>query len=412
MKKRPVYLIFLAIIIVIIIGTWQYYRKTSSTNNKTDYITANIELGSIIQAVTANGTLNPVTVANVGSQVSGIIQHIYVDFNQKVIAGQILARLNPEIFLTDVREAQAQIKQIEANLNLAKSTLKRQNALLKEGASSRLNVDIAYKDVDVQKAQLAIAQAKLQKSQTNLENSVIKAPISGVIMQKNVDVGQTVAASFQTPTLFQIAKNLDEMDVHASIVEADIGKITVGLPASFTVDAFENKTFQAQVKQIRINPSITQNVVTYNVVLSTKNDGKLLPGMTAQIKIIYAEKQNILKMPLAALKFKPKNNMDKDKIKMMPASESTFTQNPTQIYILEKNKSNVSSVIKSVKINTGIADQKFIEITPLSSEWTNERMLNQKIILKEKNTSTSRDNSTSKQNEPKFGKSPFSGSRY
>jgi HlyD family secretion protein len=381
MKKYFIYAVLCILIIALSIWGWKYYAK--SMQAKIEYTTANLELGDITQMVTANGALNPVTVVNVGTQVSGIIEHIYVDFNQNVQAGQILARLNSDIFLTDIRDAKAQIIQINANLNLARVNLKRQQALFKEGATSRLSVDVALKDVQVQEAQLSSAQAKLQKMQTNLNNSIIKSPITGVIMQKNVDIGQTVAASFQTPTLFQIAKNLDDMEVHASIVEADIGKMRVDLPATFSVDAFENKVFQAKIKQIRINPIVNQNVVTYNVILSTKNDGTLLPGMTAQVRIIYAEKQNVFKVPLLALKFKPNNtnnyknndkNSHKDNWKNNDKNNGKDNTAPTQIYILENNQP------KPILVEAGISDQKFIEITPLNGKVLTT---NQKVIIKE-----------------------------
>lgn len=279
---------------------------TDNQAEQPKWITATVDRGSIVQRVSANGTLNPVELVNVGTQISGTVTKLHTDFNQPVKAGQLLAELDPAILEAQIRQTEANLASAKATLNNAELSLKRNENLKSKGFISDGALDGLRKDVETARASVMQTEAQLARDKTNLGYSKIKSPINGIVVNRGIDVGQTVAASFQTPTLFQIARDLRRMQIDTSVAEADVGAIQNGQPVRFTVDAFRDQEFNAKVRMVRLNPTTVQNVVTYNVVIDVDNkDGNLLPGMTAQVAIMTNKKDDVLRVPSAALRFRP-----------------------------------------------------------------------------------------------------------
>ncbi|CAG0998884.1 partial Macrolide export protein MacA, partial [Anaerolineae bacterium] len=293
-------------------AAWRYGQGSAIEANR--YRTVPVERGDIVKTVSANGTLNPVVLAMVGTQVSGVIIKLKADFNQRVEQGQVLAELDPALIKASLQQSLANLENYKAALALAELTERRTRALIERKYASQNELDQAVQAVQAAKAQLAVGEALVNKDRTNLGYTIIRSPVSGVVVSRNVDVGQTVAASFQTPTLFTIAQDLKEMQIYTTVAEADVGGIRVGQPVNFTVDAFPDRSFKGSVKQIRLNATSVQNVVTYNVVIDVDNpDGILLPGMTAFVGIVVEERHQALKLPLAALRFKPEEGKRESK---------------------------------------------------------------------------------------------------
>ncbi len=309
--------------------------------------------GDIVQTITANGTLNPVVLVNVGTQVSGTVRKIHADFNDGVKDDQVLAELDPALFQAQVKQSEANVLSAQAALQLAQIKIGRVAALQQKNLVAKEELDIARQQVDAAAAQVKLAEAQLDRDRINLRNSVIRSPISGVVVARSVDVGQTVAANFQTPTLFQIAQDLRQMQINTSIAEADVGSLQPGMPATFTVDAYPDQRFQGRIRQIRLNPTIQQNVVTYNVVVDVDNaDGRLLPGMTANVGVNAAERKNVLRAPNAALSFQPRRADDEDGGPRPPAKDRK-----TQVYILDDQGN-----LKPIPVETGVTDNTLTEI--------------------------------------------------
>src|SRR5579859_368235 len=284
-------------------GAWWLIDRNGAEEK---YRTAPVKLGDLSQTVSANGTLNPVVLVSVGTQVSGTVKKLYVDFNDHVKAGQILLELDPALLQAQVRQDEANVRSAQAALELAIPNEQRSLTLWQEDSIARLTVDQAIQARKSAQAQLDLARAQLAKDRTNLDYSIIRSPVSGVVVNRTVDLGQTVAASFQTPTLFLIAQDLRNMQIDSSFAEADVGNIRVGQPVQFTVDAFPDRAFSAEVKQIRLNATTQQNVVTYDVVVAVDNPEQILmPGMTAYVNVVVAQHRNVLQIPNAALRFKP-----------------------------------------------------------------------------------------------------------
>ena len=299
-----------------------------------EYFTAKVEQGDIRQVIEATGTINPVTLVQVGSQVSGMISKLYVDFNSKVTQGQVIAEIDPKLFQGAVLQAQADLQTAQAalaaaNANLAKDeATQRQNkldyerarSLVPPGVMSQQQLDQAKATYDaisaqvgsdraaIQQAEAQVAQktASLKVAQTNLDYTIIRAPTNGTVVNRNIDIGQTVAASLQAPTLFTIAQDLTKMYVYAKTDEGDVGQIRPGHNADFQVDAFPKEVFHGTVSQVRMNATTVQNVVTYDTIVEFVNpDMKLFPGMTAYVSIPVASVSNVVKIPNAALRYKP-----------------------------------------------------------------------------------------------------------
>lgn len=309
--------------IVLIAGIYLLTGHATSTK----FVTAKVTQGSIVRSVTATGTVNPVITVQVGSYVSGPIQAIYADFNSPVKQGQLIAKIDPRQFqvkvdgaMAAVANAKAQAGKDSADLAYKKITYERDAALLKEGVVSKDAVDSARSAYNQSQAQVALDRANIQQQQANLEDAQVSlnycniiSPVDGTVVSRNVDVGQTVAASFQTPTLFLIAKDLTKMQVDSNVSESDIGDVRNALRASFKVDAFPEREFEGTVGQVRQAPITVQNVVTYDVVVNVDNPELLLkPGMTANVTIVTARRNSVVRIPVEALRFAPPGSSMKD----------------------------------------------------------------------------------------------------
>src|SRR5436309_4704642 len=270
------------------------------------YQTATVTRGPITQAVTATGTLNPVVNVQVGSQVSGNIAKLFVDFNSQVKAGQVVAQIDPALFQATVTQAEGDLANAQAALELARVNAKRTQDLFARKTSSQADLDQAMANLHQAEANVKIKQGALDKAKADLEHCTITSPIDGVVISRSVDVGQTVAASLQAPVIFQIADDLTKMQIDSNVAEADVGAVEVGQAVDCTVDAFPRRTFHGKVVQVRNAPITVQNVVTYDTVIGVDNkDLKLKPGMTANVSVIIAHKDNVLQLKNAALRFRP-----------------------------------------------------------------------------------------------------------
>lgn len=333
-----------------------FWKKENGPRFRTDKVSK----GSIIASVTATGTVNAVTTVLVGTQASGTIKQLYADFNSPVKKGQVIAQIDPATFESQVDQAKANLMSARANLEKAeasladaKRTLDRNRDLFFKNLIAKSDVDTAETNyetakagVNSAKAQVSLSEAALRTALTNLGYTRILSPVDGIIVSRNVDIGQTVAASFQTPTLFTIAQDLTKMQIDANVDEADIGRIKVGQQADFTVDAYPDTAFKGTVSQVRNAPITVQNVVTYDVVIKVDNrEGKLKPGMTANVSIIIESKNGILKVPNAALRFRFSEKI--------PAGEQN--KGPA-VWTLENGKP------KRLPVSAGISDGNFTEV--------------------------------------------------
>lgn len=297
---------------------WQHPKSTAPV-----YRSATVDRGEIIQMVTATGQLNPVTNVQVGSQISGIITNLVVDYNSRVTRDQVIAQLDAGTYVAAVHQAEGDLANAAAGLELTKLNADRSATLVKENLIPPADNDKAIADLHQAEAQVKIKVAALERAKVDLERCTIYAPVDGVVISRNVDVGQTVAASLSAPTIYVIANDLSKMQIDANVSEADVGGVEEGQEVIFTVDAFPYRTFRGKVKQIRNSPITVQNVVSYDTVIAVDNDDlKLKPGMTANVSIIVAQKSNVLKIPNAALRFRPLDTNSK------PASVSGVAGGP------------------------------------------------------------------------------------
>jgi HlyD family secretion protein len=270
------------------------------------YKTEKVDRGNVTMTVTATGTLSAVTTVQVGSQVSGVIARLYADFNSQVKKGQMLAELDPTPFEAQVEQRRADLTQAQVQTDDARIKYERQRRLMQGGLTAQAEVDAAESAFKSANAQVRQAQAALSQVLTNLRYTKIISPIDGIVVDRQYDVGQTVAASFQAPTLFQIAQDLTKMQVQADVDQSDIGRVQVGQVARFNVDAYPEEEFRGRISQIRFNAMVNQNVVTYPVIIEVSNpEGRLRPKMTANVTIDVASVPNVLRVPNAALRFKP-----------------------------------------------------------------------------------------------------------
>lgn len=281
------------------------------------------ERGNIESLVSSTGVLNPVVTVQVGSQVSGTIKKIYTDFNKKVKKGQLVALIDTTFLAASVRDAQSSVDKAQAQYDQSARELDRTKVLVSKNLAAQTELETAKYNADVARASLRSAQAQLDRARINLKYAAITAPIDGTVIARNVDVGQTVAASLSAPTLFLIANDLSKMQIIANVDESDIGQIKENQKVTFTVQAYPDKTFEGIVQQIRLQPSTVQNVVNYSVVINVNNqNGLLLPGMTATIQFQIAEAENVLKIPNAALRFRATPEMLAEAQKNMGNSAS------------------------------------------------------------------------------------------
>ena len=348
-------------------GAW-YAKQRAAQNPETRFKLVTIERGEITQTVSANGTLNPVVLVSVGTQVSGTVKKLYVDFNDKVEKGQPLLELDDALVSAAERQSAANVVSAQASLELALANEARMSALFAQEYVSKQEHDQARQALKSAQAQLALARAQNDRDRANLNFTVIRSPVDGVVVDRVVDLGQTVAASFQTPVLIKIAQDLSEMRIDTSFAEADIGLIREGQKARFTVDAFTNRSFVGEVQQIRLNPINQQNVVTYNVRITVTNpDHVLLPGMTAYVNIGVASREDALLVPNAALRFKPPESAErKPENGQKPASTASVAPGDKKgkkrdgqsgtVYVLDGGE------IRPVSVQLGITDNRNTEV--------------------------------------------------
>ncbi len=367
--------LFIVLFGLLVAGGTYWYRQSETQTAGQRYKLQAIEKGDITQTVSANGTLNPVVLVNVGTQVSGTVTKLYVDFNDVVRQGQVLLELDDALLAAQARQSAANVLNVAAALDLARANETRMKALFAQEYVSRQELEQAIQSRRSTEAQLAQAKAAADKDQVNLRYATIRSPVSGVVVDRVVDLGQTVAASLQTPTLIKIAQDLSEMRIDSSFAEADIGKIKEGQKVRFTVDAFPNRNFQGEVQQIRLNPTMQQNVVTYNVRVSLANpEHILLPGMTAYVSIGVASRHDVLLVPNAALRFKPAdgaNSSDRPSNGQAPPgaarppgeggveSKGKGRKRDTTsgtVYVIEQNE------LKAVSVQLGITDNRNTEL--------------------------------------------------
>ena len=362
----------LGVLAVVLVGIGIIAYRTYYLDAPPQYRTQAVKVGDIAQTVSANGTINPVTLVSVGTQVSGTVKKLYVDFNSKVEKGQILLKLDDALLAAQLKQSEANMQNAKATLDLAAANERRAQDLFAQEYVSRQELDSAVQAKKSAEAQLELSEATVEKDRANLAYSVIRSPVSGVVVDREVDVGQTVAASLQTPTLFKIAQDLSRMQIDANFAEADIGDIRIGQTARFTVDAFPNKSFVGKVEAIRLNPTTVSSVVTYDVVISVTNPEQiLLPGMTAYVNVVLAERKNALLLPNSALRFKlPHADMqtehqatDSQSAGVQPGRAKSADKTRLQrddfsgkVYVME------SGALKAVNVSLGITDNRNTEI--------------------------------------------------
>ncbi len=365
--------IWMLVIVIVVVAAAAWLMSSGKKESQVTFDTATVAPANIKNSITATGSIEPVTSVTVGTQVSGIVNKIFVDYNSKVTKGQVIAELDKTNLTSELNTAKANLQSAQSTLNYEQSNFGRYSTLYKKGLVSADEYESAR--LNYQKAKEAVATAKetVQKAQTNLGYATITSPIDGVVLSKSVEEGQTVAASFSTPELFKIAKNLTDMQVVADVDEADIGDVKEGERVSFTVDAYPNDTFEGTVTQVRQEATTTNNVVTYEVVISAPNaDLKLKPGLTANVTIYTAEKQGVLSVSSKALRFSPTTEtVGKHKIvdcngknKVWTLEGNTLKAHAVQIGMSDgTNTEIISGISRGAKIVTGIKEVQAEEET-------------------------------------------------
>jgi HlyD family secretion protein len=356
----------------------------SGSKKGEQYRLEKVDHGNITQTVTATGTLSAVTTVQIGSQVSGVISQLYADFNSKVHKGQLLAELDPTPFQAQVEQRRADLTKARVDAANAKINFDRQMRLAQAGLAPQSDVDTSKAQYDGAAAQVQQAAAALSQTETNLKYTKIVSPIDGIVVDRQYDVGQTVAASFQAPTLFQIAQDLTKMQVQADVDQSDIGRIQVGQLARFTVDSYPDQEFRGRIAQIRLNATVSQNVVTYPVMIEVGNpEEKLRPKMTANVTIEVAQVANVMRIPNAALRFKPAesatatattattstaNNPERSAAQMgqrqrgIGGAGGAFTNRPARKQTQTVWTLGADGKPAPVEIRTGITDGRFTQV--------------------------------------------------
>ena len=349
--------IAIAVIVVIILAVWKC--SGGKKEEKVTFETAKVEKGNIQTSITATGTIEPVTSVTVGTQVSGIVSRLYVDYNSVVKRGQVIAELDRTNLISELNAQKASLASAQSSLNYQESNFKRYQTLYEKGLVSADEFESARLQYQQAREQVAQSRESVQRAQTNLGYATITSPIDGVVLSKSVEEGQTVAASFNTPELFTIAQDLTNMRVIADIDEADIGGVKEGQRVSFTVDAFPEDTFEGSVTQVRQQATTESNVVTYEVVISAPNvDLKLKPGLTANVTIFTLEKNDVLTVPAKALRFQPNEALLKE------GQIIEDCEGMRKVWTLEGN------VFKAHKVETGTTNGVTTEITGGIAEGT------------------------------------------
>lgn len=369
MKKLQKKWLLMGIALLVLTGAGASYLRAHQKPKlpQLKYRFERADMGTITQSVTATGTINPVALVNVGSQISGTVVELHADFNDHVKKGQALLKLDPTIFSAQVAQSRANVESAEASLRLAQSTFGRNQRLLQQGFVSNLGLEQSRRELDVAGANVKLAKAQLARAQADLDNSVIRSPINGVIIKRTIDLGQTVAASFNTPNLFQIAQDLTKMQINTNVSEADIGALKDGQTARFVVDAYPDKEFEARMRQFRLAANVVQNVVTYDVVLDVDNKDMLLkPGMTAQVRLLVGNRENVLRIPTAALRFHPSEDeveAAQGKNKNAPAvSDVAFRSDDEQARVFKIYRIDERNQLRPVEVKIGLSNFRYTEL--------------------------------------------------
>lgn len=365
MKKIKISKVWILVAIVVVLAVVAFLLSGNKKKEQVQFNTAEVAPANIVNTVTATGTIEPVTSVTVGTQVSGIVSKLYVDYNSVVKKGQVIAELDKSNLISELNSAKANLEQAKASLASAESSLsyqaanfRRNKTLYQKGLisgndyeSACLSYQTAMASVSSARDQVSAAREQVKKAQTNLGYATITSPIDGIVLSKSVEEGQTVAASFSTPTLFTIAKDLTNMQVVADVDEADIGDVKVGERVTFTVDAYPDNTFSGTVKQVRQEATTTNNVVTYSVVISAPNaDLKLKPGLTATVTIYTQENKGVLSVPSKALRFTP----EKETVGGMKIKDIANAKN--KVWTIEGN------TVVAHRVNIGMTDGSHTQI--------------------------------------------------
>jgi HlyD family secretion protein len=355
----------IAIAAVLMLAIAGYFLHHGGGNAR--FVTAEVTRGDIVRSVTATGTVNPVITVQVGSYVSGPIVQLFVDFNSPVKAGQLMAKIDPRPFAAQVAlstaalaNAKAQLQKDRANLEYQRITYHRDRELLKQNVVSQDQVDSQLSLYNQAEAQVALDQASVQQNDASLQAATLNlnytnivSPVDGTVVSRNVDQGQTVAASYQTPTLFLVAKDLTKMQVDSNVSESDIGYVQQGQRATFKVDAFPDRDFEGTIGQVRQAPITVQNVVTYDVVVNVDNPEQLLkPGMTANVVLVTARRDNVVRIPIDAIRFSP----SKSKIAPTKPAGPLLPSRSARVWIPDGRR------IKPVPVTIGLDDGSFVEM--------------------------------------------------
>ena len=360
--------IILIIIVLLIVVKFVFFGDKNHKFNINDFDVEFFSRGNIEKIVEATGTINPVNTVEVGSQVSGIIEKIYVDYNDVVKKGQRLAVLDTDILERDLNESLSSLKQAKSDLELKKLNTQRTRELYKNNYIAKAELDEAEAQLVTYTENYNIAKSRYEKAKTQLNYAYINSPVSGTVITRDVDEGQTVASSFSAPVLFTIAEDLTKMQIETSVSEADIGMINndyKNIRVTFTVDAYKNKEFEGKIRQVRLGSTTESNVVVYNVIIDIDNkDGLLLPGMTAYVSLLIDSAENVLRVPNTALRFKA-NKKIREAMGLQPVTEEEKqeliekykTGKYTYIYVLDKNNNP-----KPMMVEKGLSDITYTEI--------------------------------------------------
>lgn len=380
MKKRIIIITSVIAAIFFVSGFAFFFGKSPNA----DYVTVPVKRKTIIEAVEASGTVNPVNTVDIGSQVSGMIKEIYVDYNSKVKKGQLLAQIDPSLFQAQVDKARGDLEaarsnkaKVEAMLVYDKKNYERYKKLYTKNYVAKSDLDLAEATYKSDLAQIAAAQGTINQAQATLQNNLtnlrytrIVSPVDGIVVSRAVDVGQTVAASFQTPTLFQVAQDLTNMQIEVNVSEADIGRIKKGQEVEYTLDGYADEVFHGKVTEVRIAPTTVSNVVTYTVIVDVDNkDQKMIPGMTANVSIITNKRENVICVQTDALRFTDKELTGGKKYK------------DQGLWVIKDNKP------QRITIKTGAKDSDRTEIISENLK-ENDRVILKKRSEQDKKTQT------------------------
>jgi HlyD family secretion protein len=384
MPRKRIWVAAAAVVVAVAAGT--YYYDDDAAANAPPVTTAEVTRGDVVSTVEASGTLEAVTTVQVGTQVSGSIKKLNADFNSRVRKGDVIAQLDPSLFETQVAQEQATVQRLKSEAERARvqsedaqTKLQRARELADRQLIARSDLDAATSTAGAAEAavksaaaQITQAQASLNQAQVNLSHTIIRAPIDGIVIARNVDVGQTVAASMQAPTLFVIAQDLTEMHVNASVDESDIGKVQAGQPVRFRVDAYPNETFAGTISQVRLQPVVEQNVVSYVTVIDVTNkEQKLKPGMTAAVTIETGRASDVLKVPTSALRFQPNGDVFAKLGQQPPATKDAKATKDTRAQSRSADRRNDRRAVwvleggrlTRVPVTAGLSDGAQTEIT-------------------------------------------------